>query len=334
MAMMERAVAALEALPDPKRPGSVLASGRVSGLVERDGAAIGLVLGIDDLKRDEAHALESEIRRLILAAGAQSVRIVQTAERQADTPEPSPVRGVRHIVGVGAGKGGVGKSTIAVGLALALARRGLKIGILDADIQGPSVQMLLGITERAQGTADKRLLPVVAHGLKMLGMGVLADPDKAVAWRGPMSAGALVQMATAGEWGDLDVLLVDLPPGTGDIHMSLCQKLKPSGAVVVTTPQKLARADARRATAFFELLKVPVFGVVMNMAAMHGADGAISYPFGRPPADEDLGADQLAELPLEPAVVAASDAGTPLATGAVAEGLDRVAERLVAKLGL
>jgi ATP-binding protein involved in chromosome partitioning len=268
---------------------------------------------------------------------------VQTAERGAmpaagEQEREGALAGVRHIIGVGAGKGGVGKSTIAVNLALALARRGLSVGILDADIQGPSVQILLGIKGRATATPEKRLIPLEAHGLRMLGMGVMADPDKAVAWRGPMIAGAVLQLAQMGEWTKdgrpLDVLIVDLPPGTGDIHLSLAQKLSPSGAIVVTTPQALARADATRAVAFFELLKVPVMGVIMNMAGMIAPDGTMLRPFGPVGRTDDLGAPLLAELPLDPAVVAASDAGAPLATGPVAQALDKVAAALTAKLGL
>lgn len=327
----------LNRIADPVRPGSVLESGRVSGLVVKEDGTVGMVLAVDDLARAPAQALEAAIGRALRAAGFGSVRVIQTAERgSAPVAEAGTqtIPGVRHIIGVGAGKGGVGKSTVAVGLALALQRRGLKVGILDGDIQGPSVHILLGVRSRATATADKRLVPIAAHGLKMLGMGVMADPDKAVAWRGPMVAGAMVQMATVADWGDLDVLVVDLPPGTGDVHLSLAQKLKPSGAVVVTTPQVLARADARRAVAFFEQLQVPVLGAVLNMAGLVTPDGTLLHPFGEVEGDAGIGAGILAELPLEPAVVAASDRGTPLETGAVAGGLDQVAARVAETLKL
>jgi ATP-binding protein involved in chromosome partitioning len=332
MAGRDVAEATLNAIADPVRPGNLLESGRVSGLVVKDDGSVGLVLAVDDLARGPAQALEARLDKALRTAGFQSVRIIQTAERGSVPAQPVP--GVRHVLGVGAGKGGVGKSTVAVGLALALMRRGLKVGILDGDIQGPSVHILLGVTERARATPEKRLVPIAAHGLKMLGMGVMADPDKAVAWRGPMVAGAMVQMATVADWGPLDVLVVDLPPGTGDIHLSLAQKLKPSGALVVTTPQALARADARRAVAFFEQLQVPVLGVVMNMAGLLAPDGSLLHPFGAVSTDTGVGAETLAELPLDPAVVAASDAGTPLSTGPVSAGLDQVAARIAAALGL
>jgi ATP-binding protein involved in chromosome partitioning len=305
--------------------------------VVKDDGSVGLVLAVDDLARAPAQALEERIGQLLRAAGFNSVRVIQTAERGDSPAAEGPMQTiprVRHIIGVGAGKGGVGKSTIAVGLALALQRRGLKVGILDGDIQGPSVHILLGVRTRATATPDKRLVPIEAHGLKMLGMGVMADPEKAVAWRGPMVAGAMVQMATVADWGPLDVLVVDLPPGTGDVHLSLAQKLKPSGAVVVTTPQVLARADARRAVAFFDQLQVPVLGAVLNMAGLLSPDGTLLHPFGEVEGEAGIGAEILAELPLEPAVVAASDRGKPLQQGAVAAGLDRVAARIAGALNL
>ncbi len=329
--------AVLQDMADPVRPGSLLESGRVSGLVVKDDGTVGLVLAVDDMARAPARALEAAIGRKLQEAGFTSVRVIQTAERSnspADEPGSRVIPGVRHILGVGAGKGGVGKSTIAVGLALALGRRGLSVGILDGDIQGPSVHILLGVRTGATATPDKRLVPIEAHGLKMLGMGVMADPDKAVAWRGPMVAGAMVQMATVADWGPLDVLVVDLPPGTGDVHLSLAQKLKPSGAIVVTTPQVLARADARRAVAFFEQLQVPVLGAVLNMAGLLTPDGSLLHPFGEVDGEAGIGADILAELPLEPAVVAASDGGRPLDRGAVAAGLDRVAAKVAEALKL
>jgi len=340
MVIRDVALTLLEEVPDPRQPGSVVKSGRASAIVGKDDGTVGLVLMVGDLARAEAQALEAEIgRRLRAAPGITAVRIIQTAERGTTGAQPDQegalsgaIAGVRHIIGVGAGKGGVGKSTVAVNLALALVRRGLSVGILDADIHGPSVQMLLGITTRARATSEKRLVPIEAHGLRMLGMGVMSDPDKAVAWRGPMIAGAVIQMATSGDWGALDIMVVDLPPGTGDIHLALAQKLKPSGAIVVTTPQALSRADAKRAIAFFEQLNVPVLGVVMNMASMIGPTGETLHPFGTAAAGALPGAKTLAELPLDPAVVQASDAGTPLATGPVAAAMDKVAETIAIAL--
>ncbi len=330
----EKAQQLLDKLRDPKQKSlSVIGSGRVSGLVVRDDGSAGLVLDVSDLMQKQADALQGIIERALQRGGFASVRIIQTAERGTlPGGAASSIPGVRFIIGVGAGKGGVGKSTIAAGLALALKRRGLRIGILDGDIQGPSIHILLGVHERATTTVEKRLRPIEAHGLKMLSMGVMADPDKAVAWRGPMVSSAMVQMATVADWGELDVLVVDLPPGTGDVHLSLAQKLRPNGAIVISTPQELARADARRAVAFFERLDVPVLGAIMNMAGMPGPDGAMLYPFGDPGGELTPGTETLAQLPLDPQVVAASDAGSPIDTGAVAQGLDQVAAAVVRKL--
>lgn len=334
MADKEKARKLLDKIPDPKQRVSLMASGRVSGLVVRDDGSVGLILDVSDLMQRQAELLQGSIEKRLERGGFQSVRIIQTAERGVPGGAASPIPGVRFIIGVGAGKGGVGKSTIAAGLALALKRRGLKVGLLDGDIQGPSIHILLGIHERATANAEKRLVPIAAHGLKVLSMGVMADPDKAVAWRGPMVSSAMVQMATVADWGELDVLVVDLPPGTGDVHLSLAQKLRPNGALVISTPQELARADARRAVAFFKRLDVPVLGVIMNMAGMPTADGHMLYPFGDPGGELTPGTETLVSLPLDPAVVAASDAGQPIETGAVAEGLDQVAANIVQALAI
>lgn len=335
----DRIATLLDGIADPApsvgREGqSILQSGRASGVSWRDDGTAGLVLAIDGLTRAQGERLEAAIAAALKAEpGVQNVRIIQTADRASGAASAAPAEsllpGVRRIIGVGAGKGGVGKSTIAVGLAMALRRRGLSVGLLDADIYGPSAHILLGVDGRAEATPDKKLIPLRAHGLQMLGMGVMADPDRAVAWRGPMIAGAVLQMATSALWDALDVLVVDLPPGTGDIHLSLAQKLHPAGAIVVTTPQKLARVDARRAVAFFEQLQVPVLGVIENMAGIAGEGTA---PFGKSRGGEGLGAPLLASLPLEPAVVSASDAGSPRPAGPVAEGLDRVAADVVERL--
>ncbi len=334
-----RAMTILGAVPDPVRGGTLASSGRVSGIRLAPDGAIGLVCDVGDLERGQAMALVAALRAALGQAGFASVRIVETSDRPAspgaspDAPRPAGVQSVRAIVAVGAGKGGVGKSTVAVGLALAWARMGLKVGILDADIQGPSVHLLLGIEERAGATADKRLQPLFAHGVAMLGMGVMADPDKAVAWRGPMIAGAVVQMAQSGLWGALDVLVVDLPPGTGDIHLALAQKLKPAGAIVVTTPGRLALADARRAASFFHTLSVPVLGLIANMAeAAPGAGGPA--PFGALPHAAALPAQLLATLPLDPAVTEAVEAGRPPVAGPLVTELSAVAQKLAVHLGL
>lgn len=335
MADLERARKFLNSINDPNTGAPLLEGERISGLIVREDGSVGLVLDGTGLTAKQAKLLEIEIGKRLRFGGFSSVRVIQTAgEGTAPAEEAETISGIRFIIGVGAGKGGVGKSTVSAGLALALHRRGLRVGLLDGDIQGPSIHTLLGITEKARATADRHLIPINAHGVSMLGMGVMTDPDKAVAWRGPMVAGAMLQMAQLANWGELDVLVVDLPPGTGDVHLSFAQKLRPSGAIVISTPQELARNDARRAVAFFEQLSVPVLGVVMNMAGMPGPNGEMLYPFGRPEGALTPRAETLVELPLDPAVVQASDSGQPLEQGAVAEGLDRLAAAVAEKLRL
>ncbi|WP_448581916.1 P-loop NTPase [Thermaurantiacus sp.] len=324
----------LAGIADPRGSGSILDTGRVSGIKLADDGTASAVLAVDGLPAAAARALETEIiTRLRQVPGVARVRIIQTSERHVSGPtaDANGLASVRHVVAVASGKGGVGKSTVAANLALALRRRGLAVGLLDADIHGPSAHILLGIRTRATATSDRRLIPVAAHGLKVLGMGLMADPDRAVAWRGPMISGAMVQMGPGADWGQLDVLIVDMPPGTGDIQITLAQKLRPAGVVLVTTPQALAVADARRAAALFRQLDVPVLGTIANMARIDAPGGKLLHPFGKadaPKLEAALGAPLVAALPLDPAVTAASDQGTPLATGPVAETLAGVAARL------
>jgi ATP-binding protein involved in chromosome partitioning len=328
-------------MADPSGSGSLLDSGRVSGLVARDDGDVGLVLSVDGLPEDSALKLQQSIeQRLRSESGVRSIRIIRTAERAAPSAAPaSAVPGVRHTLLVGAGKGGVGKSTVAVQLALALRRLGFRVGMLDADIHGPSLHILLKATTRVTAGADKRLIPVRVGGMPLLGMGLLAEPDRAVAWRGPMASGAAVQMATSADWTidgqPLDFLIVDLPPGTGDIPMALAQKLRPDGAIVVTTPQRLATADARRAVALFGQLGVPVLGVVRNMHGMVLPDGTMAWPFGH---GGDIaaatGAELLVDLPLDPETGKAADIGTPPETGPVAAAFDAAAPAIAAQLGV
>mgnify|MGYP005839618769 CR=1 FL=1 len=335
--LSDRLAESLADLADPRDGRALAQSGRLSGLKLADDGTASAILAVDGLPPRAAQALEAEIvGRLRRVPGVARVRIIQTSERHlgGTTPEADGLARVRHVVAVASGKGGVGKSTVAANLALALRRQGLAVGLLDADIHGPSAHILLGITGRAEASSARRLIPVEAHGLRVLGMGLMADPDRAVAWRGPMIAGAVVQMGPGADWGALDCLVVDMPPGTGDIQITLAQKLRPAGAVLVTTPQALAVADARRAAALFRQLDVTLLGTIANMAWIEGPAGRL-HPFGKvDPAAlaAALGAPLLAELPLDPAVTAASDRGTPLATGPVADALAAVAAKLRAAL--
>ena len=183
-------------------------------------------------------------------------------------PQAGPMKpsGVARILAIGSGKGGVGKSTVSSNLAVALARRGRRVGLLDADIYGPSQPRMMGVSKRPASPDGKTIIPLHAHGVTMMSIGLMLDPDKAVVWRGPMLMGALQQMLGQVEWGELDVLLVDLPPGTGDVQLTLCQRSELTGAIVVSTPQDVALLDARKALDMFNTLKTPVLGLIENMS--------------------------------------------------------------------
>ena len=224
---------------------------------------------------------------------------------------------IEHIIAVASGKGGVGKSTTAVNLALALAARGARAAILDADIYGPSVALMLGVADATRPeTRGDKLLPIEAHGLRSMSMAYLASERTPMVWRGPMAGGALVQMLEQTDWGDLDYLVVDMPPGTGDIQLTLAQKASLSGAVIVTTPQDIALLDARKGIEMFAKVKVPVLGVVENMAFHEcSACGHRDAIFGEEGGDriaEEYGVKLLARLPLERMIREKTDAGSPV----------------------
>ncbi len=284
---------------------------RVSALAFERGEARA-VLDIGGFSPAEASAAAAHVRAALGGvAGVTAVRLIETAERATPETHARP----RRIVAVASGKGGVGKSTVAANLAVALARRGLSVGLLDADIHGPSVPMLMGVTARAE-LKDKRIQPIMAHGVATLSMGMMTDPDRAVAWRGPMASAAMAQMVSEADWGALDLLVIDMPPGTGDITLTLAQKVKPDGVVIVSTPQDLALIDAKRALALFRQLGTPVLGLVENMSLFtcpHCAQTTAIFGEGGVEAAAAVeGLPMLARLPLEPAIRAASDAGRPL----------------------
>lgn len=248
---------------------------------------------------------------------------------------PAPVAGVSRILAVASGKGGVGKSTVTANLAVALARQGRRVGLLDADIYGPSQPRMMGVSKRPTSPDGKTIEPLVAHGVKMMSLGLMVAPEKAVIWRGPMLMGALQQMLGQVAWGELDVLLIDLPPGTGDVQLTLCTKTVLTGALIVSTPQDVALLDARKAIDMFHTLKTPILGLIENMAVYHCPKcGHESHPFGQDGVKTE--ADQLqlpylGALPLDIETRLASDAGTPIALGQniVARAFENLASRLV-----
>jgi len=257
-------------------------------------------------------------------------------ERTKDGANPLP--GVRQVIAVGAGKGGVGKSTIALNLAVALARMGAKTGLLDGDIYGPSAPTMLGLEDEATQARGNMLLPFEVHGIKAMTIGKLVDPDKPLIWRGPMAHGAFKQLATQTEWGELDYLIVDLPPGTGDVPLTLSQLLPLSGAVIVCTPQQVAQDDARRAAKMFEQLGVPVIGVIENMSAFIDDTGREHDLFGKGGAEimaQTMGLEFLGALALRTALRVNSDRGTPLANwndARLGSELDFIARNIAARV--
>ena len=254
--------------------------------------------------------------------------------------ELKPLANVRNIIAVGSGKGGVGKSTTAVNLALALAAEGLKVGILDADVYGPSVPMMLGLSGRPDSPDGKTITPMQAHGVEAMSIGLLVDQGTPMIWRGPMATQALSQLLGDTRWGDLDVLVVDLPPGTGDIQLTMAQKIPVAGAVIVTTPQDIATLDARKALKMFEKVNIPVLGLVENMAVhVCGNCGHAERIFGEGGGRkmaEQYGVVQLGALPLETGIREHGDAGTPIVAAqpdsAAAQAYRAAARALLAEL--
>lgn len=252
-------------------------------------------------------------------------------------PQDGPTKpsGVQRILAIGSGKGGVGKSTVSSNLAVALARAGRKVGLLDADIYGPSQPRMMGVNKRPASPDGKTIIPLHAHGVTLMSIGFMMEEGKAVVWRGPMLMGALQQMLGQVEWGELDVLLVDLPPGTGDVQLTLCTKSELTGAIVVSTPQDVALIDARKALDMFATLKTPVLGLIENMSMFVCPDcGAEHQIFGQGgvAAEADkMGVPLLGSLPIDLETRLAGDGGTPVAAGdgPMAQAYARMAEGLI-----
>ncbi|MFA6112877.1 MAG: P-loop NTPase [Sphingomonas sp.] len=300
-------IAALNAALDP------IAGKRATARIEGDKASIFLdVTGLDEAGRE---AMEADVRAAAEGIpGIATVRIALTSQRTR-----------RLLIAVASGKGGVGKSTVSANLAIGLQALGRRVGLVDADIYGPSQPTLMGVQGSRPTAKDKLLEPVATpYGVPLLSMGQLVAPDQAIAWRGPMAANALGQLIDA-DWAAQDTLVIDLPPGTGDVQLSMIQKHKPAGAVIVSTPQDLALIDARRAIDLFAKAGVPVIGIIENMAGYICPHcGEVSDPFGRGGAEaaaEELGIEFLGRIPLDMAIRSASDAGVPPASGNGVESL-------------
>ena len=283
-------------------------------------ASVEVQLHLLDAYRDR----EADIRRAVAAAvgavpGVEAVAIRLDWDK---TPEPefkNLLPTVKHCLVVGSGKGGVGKSTVAANLAVAMASLGQKVGLLDADIYGPSMGMMFGITEGPEGTPEGKIVPIEKFGIKLMSIAFLIDEDRPVIWRGPMLNKALTQFLGDVLWGDLDYLFIDLPPGTGDTQISLIQNAKVEGAIVVSTPQDVAFLDARKAIGLFQTVKVPIAGVIENMSGFHcpkcQAETAIFGNGGVRDAAKRMGLPFLGQVPIDLEIRIGSDQGTPLVAG-------------------
>ena len=328
MALTQQQV--LETLNDITAPGAatgLVEAGAVRNL-EIEGTTVKVVLAVNAPQPSTA----GEVRATVEAAldrleGAETVEVtvhplLATMDSRQPAPEPPPtwadkIPGVRHVIAVASGKGGVGKSTVSANLATALAGLGHDVGLLDGDIYGPSQQLMMGTTDEPKGDPEGKIMPAPSpQGVKVMSFGFLVDPDQPVIWRGPMLQKALEQFVGDVAWGDLDFLIIDLPPGTGDVALTLCQNVPMAGAVIVTTPQDVALIDARKSLLMFRKLEVPVLGIVENMAGFQCPEcGHLEHVFGSGGGQktaEDLEVPLLGSIPLDPAIVTGGDGGRPI----------------------
>ncbi len=348
---------ALDGIIDPASGRSVIQEDLIQGLVVK-GGHVGFAVEVDAARGREAEPLRKACEDTVSALpGVLSVTAVLTAhqEAQAAPPRQAPhghgehrhgpapqagIPGVGAIIAVASGKGGVGKSTVAVNLALGLQALGFQVGLLDADIYGPSVPRLLGITEKPD-IENGKLLPIVKFGLKTMSIGFMVEEDTAMIWRGPMVQTALTQMMSDVAWAPLDILVIDMPPGTGDAQLTIAQRVPLRGAVVVSTPQDIALIDVRKGLAMFRKTHVEVLGIIENMSAFVCPHcGQESHIFGHGGARataKTLGAPFLGEIPLVPSIRETSDAGTPIVASAPdsveAKAFLLIAKEVAAKIG-
>ena len=327
----ERVLQALSAVFDPDKERDIVSLGMVSGLQIKDGH-VAFAIEVEPERGPRLEPLRNAAEKAVWALeGVLTANVVLTAERPAaKAPPPQRAAGqqqaagghppllpsVRAIIAVASGKGGVGKSTTAVNLALALKALGLRVGLLDADVYGPSVPRMMGIKGKPSSTDGRRLQPMENYGIKCMSMGFLVDEETPVVWRGPMVMSALEQMMRDVNWGELDVMVVDMPPGTGDTQLTMSQRVPLAGAVIVSTPQDIALADARKGLAMFRKVDVPLLGIVENMSYFLCPDNGKRYDiFGHGGAKTEAERQRvpfLGEVPLDIEIRETSDSGHPI----------------------
>ena len=335
---------ALKAFVDPYMDRDLVTANAVRQIVVENGRIqVGIVLGYPALgyHAELAATLKAQLEALDGVQGAQ-VQVSSQVVAHAVQRGVKPLKGIKNIIAVASGKGGVGKSTTAVNLALALVAEGATVGILDADIYGPSQPVMLGVRERPESRDGKSMEPLMGHGLQSMSIGYLVDEETPMIWRGPMVTQALEQLLKDTNWRDLDYLVVDLPPGTGDTQLTLTQKIPVSGAVIVTTPQDIALLDARKGLKMFEKVEVPVLGVVENMSthicSQCGHEEHIFGAGGGSRMAQQYSVDFLGSLPLDIRIREDADGGRPTVVadpnGKIAGIYRDIARRVTAKLSL
>ncbi len=344
MSLSEMLKETLSALTDPISGLSVASLDAVRGVVVDDGrAVIELRLGYP-LGRGSIELTEAVRAAAVSVEGIDSALVDAQWRVQAHKVQNGlqPLPGVKNIIAVASGKGGVGKSTTSVNLALALQAAGAHVGVLDADIYGPSVPRMLGMSGKPQSRDGHHLEPMRNHGLQAMSIGFLVGEDTPMIWRGPMVTQALQQLLTETHWDDLDYLIIDLPPGTGDIQLTLCQRIPVSAAVIVTTPQDIALLDARRALQMFRKVEVPVLGVIENMSIHICSNCGHAEPIfgsgGGEKMAEEYGIELLGQLPLAMSIREQADGGTPSVVadpeGAIAQAYVSIAQKTAARLAI
>ncbi|BCX88772.1 ATP-binding protein involved in chromosome partitioning [Methylomarinovum tepidoasis] len=339
-----RIEAALKTYTDPHLQTDLVSAGAVKS-IEIDGGRVAARIELGFPAKSYAPQLTlalSEVLRALEGVQAIDVQVDWKIVPHRVQAGKKPLAGVKNVIAVASGKGGVGKSTVAVNLALALAQEGAAVGILDADIYGPSVPRMLGVAGQPETKDGKTIEPKETYGLKVMSIGLLVEEDTPMIWRGPMATGALQQLLGQTHWGELDYLIVDLPPGTGDIHLTLTQQIPVAGAVIVTTPQDIALLDAMKGLKMFEKVKVPVLGIVENMSLHVCSQCGHTEPvFGEGGGEKmarKYGVPLLGQLPLDAGIREQTDSGRPTvvadAGGPLAARYREIARRAAAQLSL
>lgn len=338
----DKVMAALRTVRDPELFKDIVTLGMVKD-VRVDGDIVSLTVELTTPACPLKDVIEKDVKAALEKIGAKEVRLNLTANTRGPMqPRKDVLPQVKNVVAIGAGKGGVGKSTVSANVAVGLARVGAKVGLMDGDIYGPSMPTMLGIKGVAPQVRGNKILPHFVHGIHAITIGSLVEQDKPLIWRGPMAHGAFKQLLIDNtEWPELDYLIVDLPPGTGDVPLTLCQLLPLTGAVVVATPQQVALDDCIRAVRMFQQLGAPVLGIVENMSYLPLPDGSIQDIFGRGGAEkaaQGLGLPFLGALPMFPELRVNSDAGKPLAnfegTPKLRESLEHILQNLAGQVSL